>query len=181
MILKEDSMRTEMVVGLIFIAAVSAWAADKIQPLNVKLGLWEFTSNTKMSGQLPPPPEGTTPEMQARMKEAMKGMMNRTTTVKTCLTKEKRDKGDLSDENPSCTRTIVTSTGTKLVVRTTCSAQGGKTPAGMKTEATVQADVLDSEHMKGSMHMTNTDGGRTTEMTSTISWKWLGSACGDVK
>src|SRR5690242_9544509 len=50
-------------------------AATKMQPLNVKPGLWETTVTYSMAGELPMSPEmlkKMTPEQRARLEEAMK-------------------------------------------------------------------------------------------------------------
>lgn len=68
-------MRSRIFLGLVLICAIAGWAADRIQPLNVKLGLWEMTITTKNSGQMPVPPEllsKLTSEQRARLEERMK-------------------------------------------------------------------------------------------------------------
>ena len=39
--------------AFLLLAASTTWAADKFQPLNVKAGLWESTTATTMSGEMP--------------------------------------------------------------------------------------------------------------------------------
>src|SRR6266568_18776 len=53
----------------------SSQSKVKIQPLNVKPGLWETTATYKTSGAPPIPPETLaklTPQQQARLEERMK-------------------------------------------------------------------------------------------------------------
>ena len=53
---------------LLLIGSISAWAADKIQSLNLKVGLWEVTHTTSLTGTPPIPPEmlaKMTPEQRA--------------------------------------------------------------------------------------------------------------------
>jgi hypothetical protein len=52
-----------------------------------------------------------------------------------------------------------------------CEMGGGKQVGTLKFEA------VDSSTVKGSMQMTVSNGGRTMNMNSTFSAKWLGSAC----
>src|SRR5689334_10995600 len=94
---REDMRRVLAGIGL-FGAAV-LWGADKYQPLNVKLGLWETTSTITTKGQVPVSDEmlsRLTPEQRARVEERMKAQAgDRTTThtYKSCLTKEKLERG----------------------------------------------------------------------------------------
>lgn len=43
-------MRTRILLALIVLCSSVIWAADKIQPLDVKLGLWEVTRTSAMTG-----------------------------------------------------------------------------------------------------------------------------------
>jgi hypothetical protein len=180
-------MRTKIFVGLMLAAAATAWAADKLHPLNVKYGLWEATITTKTTG-LPPmmaePAPGMSPEMKARMEESMKQMqqaMNGTQTSQHCWTKEKFDKeASLFEEkdNPAkrnCTRTVHTSTGDRMDFEEDCPSDKGRMHVASHFEK------IDAEHAKGRVHMTQTGNGRTMEMTSDMAWKWIGASCGEVK
>jgi Protein of unknown function (DUF3617) len=168
--------------GLILLSAVAIWAAGTIQPLNVRVGLWETTTTTSMNGALPIPDEllsKLTPEQRARMEERMKassGEKNRSNTFKNCMTKEKIEKGaDFGKDDTKCTRTIITSTSSKAEVHMACDM------SGMKGEGTVQVDVLSPESIKGSVHMTVNGGGHTMNSNSTFTSKWIGQACGDIR
>ncbi len=108
-----------ILLGLVLLLSAAVWAADKIQPLNVKTGLWETTRTTTTSGQMPIPPEllaRLTPEQRAKMEERMKANSaekTRASTSKSCMTKEKLEKAPFSDEQKNCTRTIVRSTSSE--------------------------------------------------------------------
>ena len=71
---------------------------------------------------------------------------------KNCLTKDKLDKAfNLGDENTkSCSRSLVTSSGSKQEIRIDCDREG------MKSTGTVKVEAVDSENIKGSMQMTVT-------------------------
>jgi hypothetical protein len=175
-------MRTKILLGLMFTLALPAWVTDKVQPLNVKLGLWETTTTVASSGEMPIPPDllaKLTPEQRAKMEERMKARsagQARTTTRKSCLTKEQLDKAlAFGEDRKSCTRTVITSTSSKLGVRFECAEQG------MKVEGTVQVEALSPENVEGSVHMTGAGSGHTMNTTSNFTSKWLGPACGDVK
>src|SRR5271170_8464285 len=65
----ETSMRTSILCGLVVLSSSVLWAADEIQPLDVKLGLWETTWTSQSAGQVPIPPEAManlTPEQRAK-------------------------------------------------------------------------------------------------------------------
>jgi uncharacterized protein DUF3617 len=176
--MEEDSMRN-IYVGVILMASVAVWAADKVQPLNVKVGLWEVTMNMTSSGEMPVPAEllaRLTPEQRARVDERMKARSaekTKTTTHKNCLTKENLDQGTtFGEDKKSCTRTIIASTSSKAEVRLVCEDQG------MKTDATFQIDALSAESVKGSVHMMMDGGGHTMNSNSSFTAKWIGPVCG---
>src|SRR5947209_20522148 len=126
---------------LVLLSSGAVWAADKVQPLNVKTGLWETTRTTNTSGQMPIPPElmaRLTPEQRAKMEDRMKANSaekSRTNTSKSCMTKEKLEKAPFSDEQKDCTRTIVTSTSSKAEVRFTCDQADTKGNGTINVEA----------------------------------------------
>ena len=150
--------------------------AAQTTPLNVKTGEWESTIASDTSGQLPIPQDmldKMTPEQRAKMEAMMKarGMQGpRTTVTKHCVKKEDLDK-PFGNENKSCKPTIVTSTATKQEIHMECEMGGGKQVGTLKFEA------VDSSTVKGSMQMTASNGGRTMNVNSTFSAKWLGPAC----
>jgi len=155
----------------------TAWAADTT-PLNVKTGEWEATVTGESSGQVPIPPEmlnKMTPEQRAKMEAAMKTLQApRTTVHKQCVKKEDLGKpfgGD--EERKSCKQTIVTSSSTRQEIHMDCEMGGGKQSGTFKLEA------VDSGNVKGTMEMTASNGGRTMNMNSAFSAKWLGPVCSE--
>jgi hypothetical protein len=123
---------TAMIAGLT--TALLAQGAPKI---SVKMGLWEVTSTTNMTGSVPMPDTSQmTPQQAAAVQAAMGGMMGpRTTTIKECMTKEKFDQGMLTDQK-NCKTTIATNTATVLEVQLTCDqGRGGKMTGVMHFEA----------------------------------------------
>jgi hypothetical protein len=145
-------------------------------PLNVKTGEWEATITNDTNGQLPVPQEmidKMTPEQRARMEAMMKarGMQGpRTMVNKHCVKKEDLDK-PFGNDDKTCKRTILTSSATKQEIHMECEMGGGKQVGTLKFEA------VDSSTVKGSMQMTASNGGRTMNVNSTFSAKWLGPAC----
>ena len=145
-------------------------------PLNVKTGEWESTITSDTSGQMPIPQEmidKMTPEQRAKMEAMMKarGMQGpRTTVTKHCVKKEDLDK-PFGNENKACKPNRVSSSATKQEIHMECEIGGGKQVGTLKYEA------VDSSTVKGSMQMTASNGGRTMNVNSTFSAKWLGPAC----
>jgi hypothetical protein len=88
-------------ISLAFGALGSAHAQIKVEPLNVKTGLWEATMTTTTSGAAPIPAEllsRLTPEQRAKMEEGAKvkasfASKTRTITSKSCVTREQLEKG----------------------------------------------------------------------------------------
>lgn len=175
-------MRSRVLLALLVLCSLSLWAGDKIQPLDIKLGLWEFSSTNLMTGLPPIPPDvlaKMSPDQRAKMEAALgarSGGPPKTTTRKTCVTREKMDKQTaFGDERKECTRTVVTSSSSKLDMKMQCTEQG------YTTSGTIHIEALNSETVKGSVRMTTTGEGRTMNMNSDFTSRYLGSACGDVK
>jgi hypothetical protein len=162
------------------LAALALWAADNISPLNVKEGLWEVTSTHTMSGSAMPnvPPE-TLAKMPPEQRAKIEAMMNGTPTTevrKECVTKEKLAKNAaFSNNRGECTRTVVSSTGSKLEVKFHCADKQWSSDGTFKMEA------LGSDNVKGAMHMVANSNGHALNMDFNISSKYLGADCGDVK
>ncbi|HKS74381.1 MAG TPA: DUF3617 domain-containing protein [Terriglobales bacterium] len=169
-------------MGVGMACAASLWAADKIQPLNVKLGLWETTVVTETSGTPPIPPDmlaKMTPEQKARMEAMIKqrqGEGPKTQTIKKCVTKEDMDKPDfMGKDDPQCTKTVVTSTSRKLEGKMECTHGGGKQSGTFLIEAS------DPSNVKGETHMVMSGNGNTMTANAHFTSKWVGANCGDVK
>jgi Protein of unknown function (DUF3617) len=159
----------------------SSQSNPKIQPLNVKPGLWETTTTHKTSGAPPIPQEALaklTPEQRARLEERMRanstGSTN-TDTSKHCVTKEELEKADFGQGKGECTYTIQTSTSTQAKGKYSCNVEG------MKVNGAVDITAPDSEHIKGSSQGSLSGNGRTMNVETTFSSKFLGASCGNLK
>jgi hypothetical protein len=175
-------MRTKCLVAVIFFSALALWAADSIMPLNVKEGLWEMTVTHSMSGMpaapnIPPDALAKMPPDQRARIEAMMNGAPSTDIRKECVTKEKIEKHSAFNTNRGdCTRTVVSSTGSKLEMKFHCVEKQSS------SDGTFVMEAMGSDNVKGTMHsVTNTSSGRTMNMDFTISSKYLGPDCGDVK
>jgi Protein of unknown function (DUF3617) len=173
-------MRFNVILVLVLLCSFLLWAGDKIQPLDVKLGLWEITSTTAMTGMaMPNIPSDVlakmTPEQRAKMQAAMGGTPT-TTVRKVCITKEKMDKQTaFNDDRKNCTRTVVSSSSSKVDIKMQCTEQDST------INGTIQVEALNSENVKGSVRMAMTGGGRNLNSSTDFTSRYLGSACGDVK
>ena len=175
---------------LIVINASAAWAqtqksaqsALKLQPLNIKPGLWQSTRTIKRTGEMSVPTEllnRLTPEQRTRMEERMKansGGHTSTETEKHCVTREDLEKDRLKiAEAKECTTTVVNSTSTNLKGKIACET------AGMHVTGTLELVAVDPEHVNGSYHSTMDGNDHNMDVEGTWTSKWLGSSCGDVK
>lgn len=174
-------MRTKIVLVVLLGATMTALAAQKVEPLNVKLGLWDMTMTTTPAGQIPIPPEylsRLTPEQRAKLEERFKAQYSgqaRTRTYKTCLTKEKLEKTGPLDDRDNCATTVLSSTSSKRSLKVQC------TNPELKSSGTVDFEALTPESTTGSGHMTATTGDHALDVDVTFTGKWIGQACGDVK
>jgi len=172
-------VRIRILAGLIVAVSMSSWAADKVQPLNVKLGLWEVSTTLTTNGELPIPADmlaKLTPEQRARFEEKMKERSagkSKTTVRKSCLTKEKLDSGmDFNEEKGACSRTVLSSTTSNLRVRYQCVVEE------VKWSGEVEVEALTPETAKGSMRGSASSSDRTMNSNSTFAARWIGAACG---
>jgi Protein of unknown function (DUF3617) len=183
-------MRTKLIVCLIVLLPLALFAADKPTMLNVKEGLWEVTV-THPSNGLPGMPEDALaklpPDQRARVEEMMKQkgmtMSGNTTVVKSCVTKEKIEKGmAFATENRgnNCSRTVANSSSSHFEVKYHCdeTAKDGKKTT---IDGTTTVDVVNGDSTKGVSHIVSTSDGHTMNMDMTFTSKYLGSACGDIK
>ncbi len=159
--------------------AILSSASAQHPKLNVKLGLWEATTVVQTSGTMPFDTSGLTEEQRARMAGAMANMqkqMSMPHTIKTCVTEEKLEKDPFENKNhKSCKDTVVSSSTTAYDVKFECD-EGGETQSG---EWRFEAE--NPEMVKGTGQMTfERDGHKMTSNTS-MTAKWVGAECGNVK
>ena len=189
--------RISLAFALLYCSAT--WAADTVQSLNIKPGLWETTRTIEMSGQpfMPPEAREAMANMQAELAkmpladrakvEAMLKMnaskigeatmgiaseLQKPTVRRDCVKKEGLDKPfKFDDIAESCTRTFLSVTSSRQEMRVQC------TNGGMKQNVSFRLDVINSENVKISMQETGSDGTHTSGMNSTVTAKWIGPVC----
>jgi Protein of unknown function (DUF3617) len=200
---KEQNMTTlgaiaRISMAVAFLCCPLVRAADAIQPVNVRLGLWETTGTQETTGQMPIPAEAR--EAMAKMREelakmppaqraqmeaimnagrgeemmkALKSENRKQVVRRACVKKEDLDGlfklGDIAE---SCTRTYLSSSSSKREMRLQCQQNG------MKQTGSVRVEVVNPENVKGSMQMTVTAGTQTMTANSSFSSRWIGPACG---
>lgn len=177
-------MRITLLCGALLLGS-AALPADDIKPFDVKLGLWETTSTTDMSGMAMPsmpqiPPDALSrmpPEQRARIEAMMKGRGGspQSMTVKSCITKETLARaGAFGQSDKSCTMNVVSSTPMKQVLHMDCKRDNSHMTGDMTVER------VDAEHVKGTS-VIKSEGEHAISMKSTFETKWLSSDCGEVK
>ncbi len=172
--------RIVLIVLICLVTSVVFAQAHKVQPLNVKTGLWQVTATSSISG-LPPIP----PDMQARLDqmtpEQRAAIMSRfggaphTTTYKDCVTQKDLNTNAFSGPDQKCKWDVLTSTGSDMEVRGG-SCEAGRNQ-GMNTDVDVKLHAIDSEDVKGWVHGTATGNGRTVNISNTFTGKWLSATC----
>ena len=170
--------RTRM---LLLIALVLASASASAAPMDVKLGLWQSTITSEMSGMPPIDMSRYTPEQRARMEAAFKkyeARGPRTTTYKTCLTKKKLAEDPFSEppqDGETCSTKMTSQSKTMWQGSRVCTGNHGRQEFSGKITA------LSRERVEGTMLVKMSDGGRTMTSHAKYASKWLGSDCGNVK
>lgn len=173
-------MRISVFAAIIVTLSGSLWAAPKIQPLNVKTGLWQTTMTMTRAGEMPLPSNmlsRLTPEQRARFEARIKAdsVGTHTRTYKGCLTQEQLANPNFTKDE-QCTWTTLQSNSTRIKGAVSCNYKD----SSMKLHGSGEFVALDREHVKGSVHMTARGSGRTMDTTSDFSSKWLGPRCGNV-
>lgn len=148
------------------------------EPLNVKLGLWEISSETRMTG-LPPLPKELLDQMSAEQRATLQAAIKSQTggeplrdTSKQCVTREDLENPFNDDELKNCERTVVSSSSTRQEFRLVCTGER----AG---EGTFRINTPTPESMTGEFELKVANGADTMTITSRMQGKWLGADCRD--
>jgi Protein of unknown function (DUF3617) len=175
-------------LAIVMMCPLTSWSQE-IKPLDVKVGLWETSVTTELSGLPAMPPMSLSEEelakipaaQRAQVEAAMKGRgsMGRpqTTSQKQCVTRETLNRSMYRGSDKTCTAKVVSATSSTQQIHIECS------PSGTKAAGDMTLERVDSEHIKGTMHMKTSGGnaGRSVDVKMTTSGKWLSSDCGGVK
>lgn len=157
------------------LAALTAVGADK---LNVKVGLWEITSISRISGMPALPKEvldKMTPQQRADMEAKIKAAAAEEPEPEVsseCITQEDLEKPFNSANAEECTQTIVRTTRNTQEIRLACT---GKT----KGSGMFRVTTVTPETMTGDLDLKVGEGANVMTITSKIKGRWLGADCGD--
>jgi hypothetical protein len=179
-------MRVKLLFGTIFLWALGAHAADKVQPLNLKPGLWEITGTVSMCGNGGSPLsreqlDKLTPEQRTRFEQAWKKTLSQVPKARTyehCLKPEDVNTADAmfgEDKSWSCNRTVVSSSSSKLEFHEQCVHED------MKVDRNVRMEASNPESVTGLIEQTAAGGEGDTKSSSTFTSKWIGSSCKGTK
>jgi Protein of unknown function (DUF3617) len=148
-----------------------------IVPPPVKMGLWETTVTTQMTGmQLPP----DVVEKLKQMGRDVPGAPH-TTVTQGCLTPEEWQKGIEDMNKPRNSDCVTTKHGDdmrSISFDVSCKTQGGTISGHWEMH------VVDDEHGHGEGHMKSDQtgpNGQSFEASSTMDTRYLSADCGDVK
>ncbi len=174
-------MKVLWLTALVFGVTTMVFAADKVDPLDVKTGLWDVTFTSNMSGAPPITADRLdkmSPEQRARLEKMWKDREAKgaqTSNRKHCVTQEQLKDHAFIEDEPSCKRTVLASTSKELNVRVQCSSEEGT------RTSTYHIHAVSSEEVKGAIHVEHSGGGRTLEITNDFTGKWLAPMCGGLK
>jgi Spy/CpxP family protein refolding chaperone len=168
-------MRTRGLLAVHAAAWTFAAASARADSLDLKLGLWETTFTTNVSGTLVP--EAELQKMPSAQRQQIEAMLKkqqaagpRTRTTKTCLTKERLgrafEKAE-ADEEKNCKRTVLVATPSRQEVTIACTGERPQTKE-WRMEAT------SPESAKGNVKVVSGSGSVTMSFTA----RWVASGCG---
>jgi hypothetical protein len=120
-------MRKTILLAAIPLALLVMLAADGMQPLKVKTGLWQVTMTTTIEGVGRP----------------------HTVTYQSCVTKENLNEYLFAERDNNCKYGVQSSTGSQMNVSGSCMPREGG-----NADFKLQFDVLDSENVKGTGQLT---------------------------
>jgi len=148
------------------------------EPLNVKLGLWEISSETRMAG-MPPLPKELLDQMSAEQRAAMQAAIQAQAnggpirdTSQQCVKQEDLENPFNDDELENCERTVVSSSRTRQEFRLVCTGE-------RSGEGSFRIETPTPESMTGEFELKVTNGADTMTINASMRGKWLSADCGD--
>ena len=150
--------------------------AGSAEKLDIKIGLWEITSTTQMSGTPQLPKEITakmTPEQRARLEADLKSATHdaKKSTDRSCITK-KDIENPFHGSNENCKQSIVRTTRTSQEVNLVCNGE----PKGT---GFIRINTPTPETMTGVMDIKMGDGKDALNLKANLTGRWIGADCGD--
>ena len=171
------AVRFAVMVAFAFAAAAGAQA--QIAP--IKPGLWQVHMEREVNGQKPPdvlsermknlPPEKRA-QYEAMMKE--RGIAtDGSGASRVCYTRESLDRSAWANQATDCKADFSSRSGRSWKWHTSCSKSG--------YEADGEANFLDSENYTVKSTSVSKINDKVRNSSTTITAKWLGADCGDLK
>jgi len=159
------------------------------QPIDVRTGLWEITTQRETTGmpkmpEMPAlPPEVLAqmpPAQRAQLQAALKARQNMGSgkqASKVCITAESLRKGPNfgMDRELNCRRTKDVRTAQGWQVQEVCR------PNGREQIMDIKYTAVNRETIEGVVNIAMRDGGHNITMKHVSHGRWLGPDCGDVK
>ena len=150
--------------------------------MEIKLGLWESTMVTQITGVTMPTMPQLTPEQLSKSQHDTPGAgAPQSRTSKMCIAREQLSKPLVNYGDKNCTSKLVSTSASMQQIHTECSPGNNK----MVGDLTLQR--LDPEHFKGDMILKASGDGSTPGAPASMHIKvsfterFLASDCGDVK
>lgn len=174
-----------IIVGSLTIACLTAWADGAAQAQTappIKPGLWQVHSEREVDGQKVQMPnmserfKDMPPEARKKMEDMMKQRgvdVGSGAQMKICLSRESLDPGQWQRNQGTCKTDYGTRSSSVWTWHTSCQE-----PAS-ETDGEARFAGSESYTVKTATTMTLQGQTRTTRMTLTS--KWLGADCGDIK
>lgn len=151
-------------------------AADR---LDVRLGLWEITSVTQMTGMPQLAPDllaKMTPQQRAQMEAAFQAEASRgphKDISRECVTQQDLDHPfSAASERKDCKQTTVSSSRSSLETHVVCTGQN-------KGTGTFRVTAANPQTISGDYHLTSGEGAHSMVIKSQIKGRWLGADCGE--
>ena len=174
-------MRRSPLVALLALSTVIA-AVDKVQSVQLKLGLWEVTTTVTANKELPIPAgllEKLTPKQRARVEERVRASSSdapKITKRTYCLTEEQLNEGPTFGQEPkSCKRTALTSSDKTVRLRMACFDND------RESDGTLQVEALASDRVRGSVKFSLAGAEASPNSAATFSARWIGPVCSSTR
>lgn len=158
-----------VITGCVICSAVLFAVTE--QRLNVKPGVWQVEYNVKYSG-LPPQVQAMMDRMTAQQKAAMGIVAPK--AYKMCLKEKDLNKGWTQGDN-NCRWQVVKSTSSDLELHGTACKAGRN--EGAESEVDLKFHAVDSEHVRATMHGTQTGNGMNATLDGNYTGTWLAASC----
>ena len=148
-----------------------------VHATDIKPGLWEVSTQTKLPGNMAMPDlSSLPPELLAKLQQKgiqVSGGAGGNVTARACVTPEQARKGELPQPADShCSTSSIRKNGDSLSWQLSCQS------GGHSLQGSGQATLLSPTQYEGSSSMTLSDpqhGALTS--TTTLSGRWISAAC----